>query len=64
MDVRMSFRTTRRNFDKITALAQMKGWIRSGSPNVSTAINYILRRFKLPTPKKPRRVEPVTKKKV
>lgn len=44
--VRLSFRTTPSNYDKVVAIAKEKGWLNAtGKPNVSAVLNYIIERF-------------------
>ena len=44
--VRMSFRTTDSNREKIMSFAKSKGWVNAqGKPNVSAVLNFIIDQF-------------------
>lgn len=47
--VRLSFRTTASNHDKIVDIAKEKGWLNAqGKPNVSAVLNFIIDAFEVP----------------
>lgn len=51
--VRLSFRTTPSNYDKIIEIAKQRGWLNArGRPNVSAVLNFVIDKFELPKPKK------------
>lgn len=50
--VRLSFRTTPSNYDKVLAVAKERGWVNAqGRPNVSAVLNFIINKFELPKKK-------------
>lgn len=54
--VRMSFRTTARNWKKVVALAKEKGLVNArGKPNISAALNLIIEQFDAGRRKRKRR---------
>lgn len=48
-DLRLSFRSYRRNMPKLNAIAQRFGFItKSGRTNVSAVLNHIIEKYELP----------------
>lgn len=44
--VRLSFRSTVSNFEKLVKIAKAKGWLNAqGKPNVSAVLNYVIEKF-------------------
>lgn len=44
--VRLSFRSTVSNFEKLVGLARERGWLNAqGKPNISAVLNHIIEKF-------------------